>query len=128
MNTLALWALSIVAVGAFAAQVAARIRLIAAAPEPFTFDRLGFRLQRFLLDVVLQRRTIRERPLAGIAHAFVFWGFVAFAGYTTVEFLYGLGIADVTGARWFHAYRLLLAPFSAAVLAGILYLLVRRAI
>jgi Fe-S oxidoreductase len=128
MQTLAFWALFLAGVGAFAAQVATRVRLIAAAPEPFTLDQLGFRFQRFLFDVVLQRRTIRERPLAGIAHAFVFWGFVAFAGYTTVEFLYGLGIADFTGARWFHAYRLLLAPFSAAVLAGILYLLVRRAI
>ena len=61
-------------------------------------------------------------------HAFVFWGFVAFAGYTTVEFLYGLGIADLTRTSWFHAYRLVLMPFAAAVLAGIGFLLVRRAI
>jgi Fe-S oxidoreductase len=128
MNTLALWALSIGAVGAFAVQVATRVRLIAAAPEPFSLDNVGFRLQRFFFDVVLQRRTIRERPVAGIAHAFVFWGFVAFSGYTTVEFLRGLGIVDLTATRWFHAYRVALTPFALAVLAGILYLLVRRAI
>src|SRR5206468_12374575 len=75
-----------------------------------------------------QRRTIRERPVTGLMHAFVFWGFVAFAGYTTVEFLYGLGIADLTRTSWFHAYRLVLMPFAAAVLAGIGFLLVRRAI
>lgn len=124
----ALWALSIVAVGAFAMQVAARVRLIAAAPGHFSFDELGTRLERFLFDVVLQRRTIRERPIAGAAHALVFWGFVAFAGYTSIEFLYGLGIVDLTASPWFHTYRLVLAPFSAAVLAGIVYLLVRRAI
>jgi Fe-S oxidoreductase len=123
-----LWALLIVAVGAFAIQVAARVRLIAAAPGHFSFDNFGARLQRFLLDVVLQRRTIRERPIAGAAHALVFWGFAAFAGYTSIEFLYGLGIADLTASSWFHSYRLGLAPFAAAVLAGILFLLVRRAI
>jgi Fe-S oxidoreductase len=128
MQTFAFWLLFLAGVGAFAAQVATRVGLIAAAPEPFSFDALGFRLRRFLFDVVLQRRTIRERPAAGIAHALVFWGFVAFAGYTAVEFLRGLGIADLTGGGWFHTYRLILAPFSAAVLAGILYLLVRRAI
>ena len=32
-------------------------------------------------------------------HAFVFWGFVAFGGYTSVEFLYGLGIVDLTARR-----------------------------
>ena len=127
MRYWALWALLIVAVGAFAMQIAARVRLIAAAPGHFSFDDFGVRLQRFLLDVVLQRRTIRERPIAGAAHALVFWGFAAFAGYTSIEFLYGLGIADLTASSSFHAYRLGLPPFAAAVLAGILYLLVRRA-
>jgi len=127
MRYWALWALLIVAVGAFAMQVAARVRLIVAAPGRFSFDDFGVRLQRFLLDVVLQRRTIRERPIPGAAHALVFWGFAAFAGYTSIEFLYGLGIADLTASSWFHAYRVGLAPFAAAVLAGILYLLVRRA-
>ncbi len=47
-----------------------------------------------MVDVLLQRRTIRERPLTGLMHAFVFWGFVAFAGYTLTEFLFGLGIVD----------------------------------
>ena len=83
METLVFWLVFVACVGAFAAQVATRVRLIAAAPEPFLLDDVGFRFKRFLLDVVLQRRTIRERPVAGLAHAFVFWGFVAFGGYTT---------------------------------------------
>ena len=128
MQTLAFWILLLIFVGAFAAQVARRVQLVAAAPNTFSLDHLGFRARRFLLDVVLQRQTIKERPLTGLMHAFVFWGFVAFGGYTTVEFLYGLGIVDLTGARWFHAYRVALTPFAVAVLSGILYLLVRRAI
>ncbi|MFN7980776.1 MAG: hypothetical protein U0Q11_02870 [Vicinamibacterales bacterium] len=55
-----------------------------------------FRIQRFLTDVVGQRKTIAERPIPGLAHAFVFWGFVAFGGYTLCEFLAGLGLLDIT--------------------------------
>jgi Fe-S oxidoreductase len=113
--------------GAFAAQVATRVRLILAAPNTFSLDHPARRVRHFVVDVILQRRTIRERPAAGLAHAVVFWGFVAFGGYTVAEFLHGLGIADVTDTGWFHAYRVALTPFAVAVLAGILFLLIRRA-
>jgi Fe-S oxidoreductase len=128
MATLVFWLLFLAFVGAFAAQVARRVQLIAAAPNNFSVDNIGFRVQRFVRDVLLQVRTIRERPLAGLMHAFVFWGFVAFGGYTTVEFLYGLGIADLTETGWFYSYRVALTPFAVGVLVGIVYLLIRRAI
>lgn len=128
METLALWLLVLVFVGIFASQVTTRVRLIAAAPNNFSIEHPGSRAARFLIDVVGQRRTIRERPVAGLAHALVFWGFVAFGGYTLAEFLHGLGIVDVTGTRGFQVYRQVLAPFAVAVLAGILYLLVRRVV
>lgn len=128
METLILWALVLIFTGAFVAQVATRVRLIAAAPNTFSIERPGFRAGRFLIDVVLQRKTIGERPLAGLAHALVFWGFVAFGGYTVTEFLRGLGIVDLTGTGWFQAYRMVLTPFAVGVLAGIVYLLIRRAV
>jgi Fe-S oxidoreductase len=127
MATLLFWLLFLTLVGAFAAQVAMRVRLIVAAPNTFNVEDVGFRMSRWLADVLFQRKTIVERPLAGLMHAFVFWGFLAFAGYTSVEFLYGLGIVDLTHTAWFHAYRLAIVPFASAVLVGILYLLVRRA-
>jgi len=128
VQTLVFWVLFLVFVGAFAAQIATRVRLVAAAPGEFAVVDVGGHIRRFVVDVLLQVRTIRERPVVGIAHAFVFWGFVAFAGYTSVEFLRGLGIVDLTGTRWFFAYRVILVPFATAVLGGILFLLVRRAI
>jgi ferredoxin len=126
LETLAFWLLFLVFVGAFAAQVATRVRLIAAGTGAFSFDRPAFRVQRFLADVIGQRQTIRERPAAGIAHALVFWGFIAFAGYTIGEFLRSLGIIDITHRHWFIVYRAWLTPFAGAVLAGITYLIVRR--
>jgi Fe-S oxidoreductase len=128
MQTLALWLLVIVFAGVFAAQVSTRVRLIAAAPNTFSVDRFGFRLRRFLVDVLLQRQTIAERPITGLAHALVFWGFVAFGAYTAAEFLAGLGIVDVTHTEWFDAYRYVLTVFATAALAGIVYLLVRRVV
>src|SRR5256885_16881838 len=116
MATVAFWLLFLTFVGVFAAQVATRVRLIVAVPNTFSLDQLPFRINRFLVDVVLQVRTIRERPVAGLMHAFVFWGFVAFGGYTSIEFLHGLGIVDLTGTGWFHAYKLALTPFALAVL------------
>jgi Fe-S oxidoreductase len=128
VSTIILWLLVVAFLGAFAAQVTTRVRLIAAAPSTFSLVDPAFRIRRFLVDVVFQRQTIRERPLPGLAHALVFWGFVAFGGYTITEFLHGLGIVDLTETRWFYAYRLVLTPFAVAVLGGILLLLVRRAI
>src|SRR5882672_6880324 len=127
MQTLAFWLLFLGFAGAFAAQVAKRVQLIAAAPNTFSVDNLPFRINRFLVDVVLQRRTIRERPVTGLMHALVFWGFVAFGGYTTVEFLSELGIVDLTHSGWFAAYRVVLTPFAIAVLVGIVFLMIRRA-
>jgi Fe-S oxidoreductase len=125
--TLAFWLLFLAGVAAFSAQVARRVQLIAAAPNTFSLNDLGGRTGRFLIDVVLQWRTIKERPFTGLMHAFVFWGFVAFGGYTLTEFLYGLGIVNLTEAGWFHVYRLALTPFATAVLLGISYLFIRRA-
>ena len=128
VETLVFWLLFLSFVGAFAAQVSQRIQLIAAAPDTFTLGDVPFRIKRFVVDVLLQRRTIRERPVTGLMHAFVFWGFAAFGAYTAVEFLRGLGIADLTTTGWFYAYRVALLPFATAVFVGIVYLLVRRAI
>ncbi|MCC7418154.1 MAG: (Fe-S)-binding protein [Acidobacteria bacterium] len=128
METLILWILVLACGGAFAVQCAARLRLIASAENSFSIDRPALRVRRFLLDVLAQRQTLRERPMTGLSHACVFWGFLAFAGYTTIEFLAGLGIVDLTGTRAFAAYRMALLPFAVAVLGGILFLLVRRAL
>ena len=126
MSIVIFWLLFLIFVGVFAAQVAVRVRLIAAAPAPFAIDRVGARVRRWLVDVLFQRQTMVERPIAGVAHALVFWGFLAFAGYTITEFLYGLGIVDLTAAGWFHGYRLAIVPFATGVLIGIIYLLIRR--
>jgi Fe-S oxidoreductase len=112
----------------FVVQVARRLRLVARAKGELSTDGARARAWRFLWEVVFQSKVIAEKPVVGVAHAFVFWGFVAFAGYTSVQFLRGLGIVDLTGTRGFQLYALAVVPFALAVLAGILFLLVRRVV
>jgi Fe-S oxidoreductase len=45
----------------------------------FSFAPVGRRIRIFFWEVLCQAKVIRQRPLPGIAHAFVFWGFLAFA-------------------------------------------------
>jgi Fe-S oxidoreductase len=119
--------LVLVALALFGWQMATRYRLFARAPKNVDLSNVGSRFRVFVSEVVFQTRTIRERPLVGVAHLFVFWGFCAFAGYTAIEGLKGLGLVDLTHTPAFDRYRVVLAPFSVAVLIGIVALVVRRA-
>jgi Fe-S oxidoreductase len=67
-------------------------------PE-FSMRPFGRRLAGFIWEVLLQGKVIWQRPLPGLAHALVFWGFCAFALITLNHFAEGLGIGflDRTG-------------------------------
>ncbi|WP_263367631.1 (Fe-S)-binding protein [Edaphobacter bradus] len=45
----------------------------------FSLHPIGRRVWDFVWEVLCQGKVIRQRPLPGLAHAFVFWGFLAFA-------------------------------------------------
>ena len=72
-------------------------------------------------------RSIRQRPLPGLAHAFVFWGFLAFALVTTNHVLTGLrvGVLQHTGivGEFYFDFVALWALLVAVSIAG---LFVRR--
>lgn len=124
----AFWVVFVGFVGWFGLQMRTRYQLVMAGANNFSLDDTPARVRRFVAEVVFQSRVIRAKPWVGVAHLFVFWGFCAFGLYTTVEFLHGLGIVDLTGARWFGWYRAALVPFCVAVLSGIVFLVIRRGI
>ena len=115
-------------VGWFAQQMAFRWRLIAAAPQNFRTDHVLQRTDRFITEVLFQSKVIGGRPWVGVAHLGVYYGFVAFGLFTAIEAVRGLGLIDLTNSSPFHIYRLLLVPFSLAVLVGIVALGIRRGI
>jgi Fe-S oxidoreductase len=85
------------------------------------------RVRDFVWEVLLQAKVIRERPLAGVAHALVFWAFCAFALVTLnhCATAFGLGFLDPAG-RMGRLYFDFAAIFAIGCAIGILGLFVRR--
>jgi Fe-S oxidoreductase len=93
----------------------------------FSFFPLWPRIWDFVWEVVLQAKVIRQRPLAGLAHAFVFWGFCAFVLVTLNHFASGLGVGFLDPAgRFGRFYFYFASAFAMACAAGILGLFIRR--
>ena len=126
-------ALLMVVLAASAALFGVRLRKVldairGARPTPdFEIFPLWGRVRQFLLEVVGQTKVIRQRPLPGLAHAFVLWGFCAFAPVTVNHIAAGFGAgflsrADAFG-RFYFAFVAVWAVLVAVSIAG---LFVRR--
>jgi Fe-S oxidoreductase len=105
------------------------VKIIAAAkPDPgFVLAAIPRRTGHFISEVLLQSKVIRERPLPGIAHAFVFWGFCAFALVTINHFAQGFGLTLlVRDSAFGHLYLGFVALFAVAVAISIAGLAIRR--
>ena len=88
---------------------------------------IGKRVWDFFWEVLCQAKVVRERPLPGLAHAFVFWGFCAFALVTLNHFAVGLGIGFLSPTGFFgQFYSYFAAAFAFTCALGILALFVRR--
>ena len=88
---------------------------------------IGRRIWDFVWEVMCQAKVIRQRPLPGLAHAFVFWGFCAFALVTLNHCAVGFGSgfldpAGVLGRFYFY----FAAIFAIACAIGIAGLFIRR--
>ena len=95
--------------------------------EDFHLFPIGRRAWELVREVLCQAKVIRQRPLPGVAHAFVFWGFCAFALVTLNHFAVGLGVGFLDPAGWFgRFYSYLAAAFALACAVGIMGLFVRR--
>ena len=103
-------------------------RILASRKDPgFHLDHIPRRAWDFFSEVICQSKVIQQRPLPGLAHAFVFWGFCAIALVTLNHAAVGLGIgfldpAGILGRFYFY----LAATFAIACAASIAGLFVRR--
>ena len=88
---------------------------------------LAPRVRQFVWEVMLQGKVIRERPLPGLAHAFVFWGFCAFALITLNHLAAGFGAPFLNRESGFgKAYFAFVAVFAVLVAVSIAALAIRR--
>src|SRR5580693_8137275 len=104
------------------------VRIRAAKSDPdFSIHPIGKRVADFFWEVLCQAKVIRERPLPGLAHALVFWAFLAFALVTLNHCAVGLGIGflapDSLISRFYFYFA---AAFALACAAGIAGLFIRR--
>ena len=88
-------------------------------------DHIPKRLWRVFVEVILQYRVVRDRPIVGILHAFVVWGFLAFAWVSAQHLLLGLrGLSKAPGPRsWYGTF---VAVWALAVLVAMIGLSFRR--
>ena len=88
---------------------------------------VGRRIWDFFWEVMCQGKVIKERPLPGLAHAFVFWGFCAFALVTLNHFASGVGWPFLRSSSWIGGfYFWFAAAFALATAISIAGLFVRR--
>jgi Fe-S oxidoreductase len=95
-------------------------------PE-FRIQPFGRRLADFTWEVLLQGKVIWQRPLPGLAHALVFWGFCVFALITLNHFAEAARLGFLSRAGFFGAfYYDFAAVFAIAVAVSISGLAFRR--
>jgi len=93
----------------------------------FAIGDMARRVRVFVWEVLFQAKVIAQRPLPGIAHAFVFWGFCAFGLVTLNHFLLAFGFELISPDGFFGgAYFALAAMFAVVVSVSILGLAARR--
>src|SRR6266566_7084460 len=90
-----------------------------------SLDNVPKRLWRVFVEVLLQYRVVRDRPLVGILHAAVVWGFLVFAWVSAEHLTLGLrGLEKATPAHgWYGAFA---AAWAFAVVVGMAGLSFRR--
>jgi Fe-S oxidoreductase len=78
----------------FARRFSTVVKLLSAAKPDADFQLapVGRRVWDFFWEVLCQAKVIQERPLPGLLHAFVFWGFCAFGLITLNHFAIGVGL------------------------------------
>ena len=93
----------------------------------FTLQPVGRRVADFIWEVMLQGKVISQRPLPGLAHALVFWGFCVFALVTLNHFAEGLQLGFLDRSGIFGPFYFdLAAVFAIAVAVSIAGLAFRR--
>jgi Fe-S oxidoreductase len=99
-----------------------------AKPDPgYSIRPIWPRIRDFVWEVLCQGLVIKERPVPGLAHAFVFWGFLAFALVTLNHVGEGFGLEaiprDSVFGRFYFGF---VALFAVLVAIGITALFIRR--
>ena len=112
--------------GSFSWEIIKRLRIVLKGEGSLPFDNIPRRIKRVIDEFFLQKKVLKQRFIPGLMHAFVFWGFMAFALITIDHFLRGYNSQLFTDNLRYYYNLVLGIPWSILVLIGILYLAYRR--
>ena len=111
--------------GYFAYAMFVRLRITLAAEPDGRAQGLGAALSQFVSQVIFQTKVIADRPISGLLHAFVFWGFICYIPATIHHFLLPFTGGYLHGPLA-DGYKLFMAVASAVVALSIAALAFRR--
>jgi Fe-S oxidoreductase len=95
--------------------------------QDFSLQPVGRRVWDFFWEVLCQGKVIQQRPLPGLAHAFVFWGFLAFALVSLNHITNGLNLGFLPPSSIVGGFYFLFAALWALLVAvSIAGLFIRR--
>jgi Fe-S oxidoreductase len=125
LSRAAFCALCVGSVWLFLATINRRLSTILTRRWDVRLDNIPQRLWRVFVEVILQYRVVRDRPLVGILHALVVWGFLAFAWVSAEHLKMGfLGLENAEPMQgWYGTFA---AAWAFAVIVGIAGLTFRR--
>ena len=84
-----LFAVILLSLGSFSFELFKRFVIVSKGTGTFSFNSLGVRIKRVLVEFILQKKVISQRFWPGLMHAFVFWGFMFFSIITLDHFAIG---------------------------------------
>ncbi|MBU0692314.1 4Fe-4S dicluster domain-containing protein [bacterium] len=126
MEQLILSLLIVVSLYLFIVPVRKRLAIVSTGKKDAALDRIGERWVRFFKEVVFQSKVIKERPIPGLMHTLVFWGFCAFALETFHHFATAYGWHPLGEGAFHRIYGGFVALFAVLTSVGIIVLAFRR--
>jgi len=119
VEKLLLAALIVASLGVFAWRLSPIARNVLGSKKDtdFSLRPVGARVWKFFWEVLCQAKVIEQRPLPGLAHAFVFWGFLAFALVTLNHLAVGFGHGFLQYAGAFGTFYVAFAAVWALLVA-----------
>jgi Fe-S oxidoreductase len=126
------WVLFAVALGLFVQRLYFLLRLMRLGKPENRFDKMGQRIKNMLVQVGTQQCTLKSvtrKDIAGIGHAFLFWGFSFFllSYIIFIGFAGGFGLANVlTGNTFETVFSSILDIAGLMVTIAIVWAAIRR--
>ena len=117
-----------VAIGASFITFRKMFRAIGKGTQPINWKAVLSNYSKGLEVFISQNTLFKSRPVIGLIHAFVAWGFTLYLLVNVVDVLYGF----IPGFHFFpdhiigKAYRVFVDVFTVMVLLGVIYFLLRR--